>query len=128
MPAAGDTFRAYAAASHLYVILTTPTGADGRFAIVNLTTKQDRRGEDHSCVLHAGEHPFIVHDTVVRFSDAAMTDEAAFRAAFSTGGILLLEAITPELLKKIQEASLQSRFTPTKIKTAVRTELEKPEL
>ena len=126
MPAAGDTFRANAASSHLYVVITAPSGADGCFAIVNLTTKQDRRGEDYSCVLHAGEHPFIIHDTIVRFVDAAMTDEAAFRAASSTGGIIHLGAASPELLRKIQDAALLSRFTPTKIKTAVRSELEQP--
>lgn len=90
-----------------------------------MTTKQDCRGEDHSCVLRAGEHPFIVHDTIVRYSDAAITDEASFRGAYSSGDLTMCQPTTPELLRKVQDAALLSRFTPAKVKTAVRLELER---
>ena len=123
MPAAGDTFRSDSPGAHLFIVLTTPRGADNRFVIVNLTTKKDYRGEDHSCVLVAGEHPFVIHDTIVLYRTANITDEAAFRGLSSQGSILHSEVMSRDLLRKIQDGALVSRFTPNKVKTAVSEEL-----
>lgn len=126
MPSVGDSFRGDGEGSHLYVIITSPSAVDGRFVIVNLTTKRDRRGEDHTCVLQVGDHPYIRRDSIVLYAEAYITDELTFRAVASSGKVLLEDSFTPEVLKRIQQGGIASRFTPNKIKAALRAELEIP--
>ena len=127
MASAGNAFRGNEIGSHLYIVITTPAPVDGSFAIVNLTSKRGTPGEDHACTLHAGEHPFIVHETLVRYGDACVTNEATLRGVSSSGAIQWLESVSPQMLREIQAGALLSRFTPKKIKIMVRTELDSSE-
>jgi hypothetical protein len=123
VPAVGDTFRGDGAGTHLYVVITSPATDSGRFVIVNLTTKRDRRGEDLTCVLHSGDHPFVWHDSIVLYIEAYITDEAAFRGVASSGQIVFDEPMAAATLNKIQQGALVSRYTANKIKALVRSEL-----
>jgi len=126
MPAAGEVFRARSPGTHPYVIVTNPA-ADGKFAIANFTTKADRPREDQSCVLVPGDHPFITHDTIIRYADAYLTDEGALRGLLSQSLIEFLVPVSPQVLKRIQEGALVSRLTPGKIRAAVSAEINPPQ-
>lgn len=53
---------------HLWVILWGPAGAARAFLAVFLTTL--RAHSDRTCIITAGEHPFVHHDTAVAYGEA----------------------------------------------------------
>src|SRR6266487_183381 len=63
----GDTFQL--GGGHLWIAITVPDGAQGRFVMVNLTTLRPYTA-DQTCVLYDGDHPFVHRDSVVHYMDA----------------------------------------------------------
>jgi hypothetical protein len=64
---AGDTFRipqpGTSLDSDLWVVISIPDVESDRLLIVNFTTR--RPDSDAACILRAGEHPFVHHETCV---------------------------------------------------------------
>jgi hypothetical protein len=105
---------------HLWVVIAR--AADDA-AIVNFTTRTPS-SPDESCIVAAGEHPFVVHDTVVNYAAGKLIGHAELEGARAHR---LLEVhpdrVSPELLLRIQEAALASPYTARKVKAAVRRTL-----
>ncbi|MFL5384357.1 MAG: hypothetical protein ACJ8GN_17690 [Longimicrobiaceae bacterium] len=87
---AGDTFyltQATGSTPHLWVLLWGPAGAADAFISVFLTTR--RPYSDPACILAPGDHPFIRHETAVRYNSpvrwtaAALNELLARARAFS---------------------------------------------
>lgn len=87
---AGDTFyltQATGSTPHLWVLLWGPAGAADAFISVFLTTR--RPHSDPACILAPGDHPFIRHETAVRYNSpvrwtaAALNELLARARAFS---------------------------------------------
>jgi mRNA-degrading endonuclease toxin of MazEF toxin-antitoxin module len=71
MAACGDTFLGGAEVhgdDHLWVIINDPQAHDGTAVIVNVSTVREKT--DTTCILRRGDHPFIKHDSYVRFRSA----------------------------------------------------------
>lgn len=112
----GDTFFVNhpSAHVHLWVVAAGPT-LRLEYVIFNFTTYWD--GCDSTCVLQAGDHPFIKHLTCVAYSRGkllpeSLTTSKAHSFAWKT-------PVSPPVLLRIQQGAIGSRFTPGKLKPIV---------
>lgn len=122
MPGLGDTFLVGDGShpSHLWIIITTPRGPDGEFLIVNMTTLTEHK-EDRSCVLDAGDHPFVRHKTVIAYHDARTGTQAALRE--HSGMVHPREPVSAAILSRIQQGALKSAFLRPKFRAMIELEL-----
>ena len=114
MPArAGDTFlltRGTGEVPHPWVILWGPAGAARAFLAVHLTTL--RAHSDRSCILTAGEHPFVHHETAVscgavqRWTDEKLAELAARGIAKPR------QPISAQVLERLRAGFFGSQRTP----------------
>jgi len=102
---------------HLWIILTPPS--EGEVVTVSVTTK--RRRSETLVQLHAGDHPFIVHDSVIAYGYARIRTVEEIERAIATGAAKLREPVTPELLARVRNGLLDSDFTPNGIRHFYRT-------
>lgn len=105
--------------SHLWVIIAK---AAEHVAIVNFNSRPSFSPDD-TCIINEGEHPFVVRDTIVNYRLATLVVDAVLESAKAHGYIDMQDAVSDELLRRIQEGALSSPYTPQKIQTAVTTEL-----
>jgi hypothetical protein len=107
---------------HLRIVVTPPT-PDGEVAVVSLTTR--RRHSETLIVLQPRDHPFIRHESVIAFSYSEVTSVARIERAISAGDARRREPVSSDLLRRIQEALLDSDFTPNGVRQFVREVLGK---
>ena len=106
----GETF---IAADHLWVaVAKTPAG---EVVVFNLTSFRPHC--DGTCVMEAGEHPFIIHKTIVRYAAGELLDESA--QAFVAKTYPSREPASPQLIAKIQRGAIASPQTPNKLKALI---------
>jgi hypothetical protein len=107
---AGDTFRipqpGTSLDSHLWVVISDPAQDANAILIVNFTTV--RADSDTACVLAAGEHPFVKHDTCVNYRGAKVVSEASIQTLMSAGHVQPHAAVAAAILKRIQEGAANS--------------------
>lgn len=107
--------------SHLRIVISAPL-PDGSLITVNCTTR--KQGSDASCILQAGDHPFIRHETVIAYEhtralplamqtriDAAVPPACVHHAP-----------VSPAVLQRIQSGALISDETPQKLQAALRAQ------
>ena len=68
----------------------------GRVAIVNLTTRSTRY--DESCIISAGEHPFVYHDSVIAYRHAQLKDADILKSVLIRGTYEYHQPVSPSLL------------------------------
>jgi hypothetical protein len=62
----GDVFRFVGIADiHVWMIISDPARDPSKVLIVNFTTWESHI--DKACIVEAGEHPFIVHKTLINY-------------------------------------------------------------
>ncbi len=125
MPNLGDTFRLRVEGGHLWMIITTPTGPDHSFVMVNMTTLRGHV-EDTSCILRLGDHPCVDHDSVVYYIDARewWTDGAlGYDTLLAKGRIIPREKLGDAVLRRIQDGALTSTFFKRKFRQSVQNSL-----
>ena len=81
--------------------------------MVNATTL--RSHSDTTVILKKGDHPYIVHDSVVFYADARIVDSRQIEAGIKAGLFPQLAACSAALLKSVQAGLVQSPFTPNKV-------------
>ena len=111
--AAGDTFyltHATGSTPHLWVLLWGPRGAADSFIAVFLTTR--RPYSDPACVLNAGDHPFIRHETAVRYNEPVRWTSAALDGMIVRGQAHRREAMSADVLDRLRNGFLASKRTP----------------
>jgi hypothetical protein len=74
--------------------------------IVNFTTR--RNDSDPACVLHAGEHPFVHHETCVNYAGAKVVSEAQIQTLLRKGLLNNHAALSAALLKRIRDGAAAS--------------------
>lgn len=116
----GDTFLAPKtsyATEHLWIVITEPQ--DNKAVCVNVTSSHSFA--EKTTVLNVGDHPFIKHESVIRYSDAKLIDLKAVEAAIAARQMKFvckqLEPCSEELLKRIQEGLLKSKQVSKEIRT-----------
>lgn len=106
---------------HLWFIASQSTD-DGEVVLFMLSTR--RPGSDTSCVIQPGEYSWVTRETVVvyRLSEIQTVDWVCKLVDNGFGKIR--DAIPPEILKRAQEAALDSKYTPRRIQKLIRRTLE----
>lgn len=111
---AGDAFLV-SGSSHLQVILAVLD--ETSLIVCHFTTK--RRYTDNTCVIKAGEHSFVNHETVVRYDQAHECGgeglEALKRLVAKS-----FEPLNADLLARVKQGALDSPQIPEKIKDLLR--------
>ena len=120
----GETILGFDLGNHLWVVLSTPT-ADGQIALANLTTHGRLATCSDSCVIvSSGEHPYVVRDSCVYYRGALLNPVAPLDGAKAIGVLQQHEPCSPELLRRIQDGALASRFGAGVVKAAIQATLE----
>jgi hypothetical protein len=111
---AGDVFRFIGIADiHVWMVISDPRRDPSRVLIVNFSTWEPHL--DQACILDAGEHPFIVHRTVINFARARTATDANLQLIHAAGRLEFLDPLSAELLKKIREATMLSTSLPLEL-------------
>lgn len=120
----GETILGFDFGNHLWMVLSTPT-ADGQIALANLTTHGRLSTCGDSCVVvKPGEHPYVVRASCIYYRGALLNPVAPLDGAKARGVLQQHEPCTPELLRRIQDGALASRFVAGAVKAAIRAGLE----
>lgn len=118
MPAgAGSTFlltRGTCEVPHLWVILWGPAGVARAFLAVYLTTL--RSHSDRSCILAAGEHPFIQHDTAVAYGAVQRWTDEKLAELVARGVAKPRPPVSPAVLDRLRAGFFASQRTPHAIR------------
>jgi hypothetical protein len=93
---------------HFWFILSDP---DERGMVVAVMLRSVKRYTDPTLVLHAGDHPFVRHDSSVHYSTARQIGLGALRRALEGGQAHLRDDCSPALLERIRGGLIESPFT-----------------
>jgi len=106
---AGDVFRFVGIADiHVWTIISDPTSNPLKVLMVNFTTWEPHL--DQACIIEAGEHPFVVHKTVINYARARIVTDPALEKLRAAGRLeMLYESLSQPLLQRIREAAMVSR-------------------
>lgn len=98
---------------HLWIIASDPAMAD-RLVLVNLSTKPC--GKPPECVVDPAEHGALSRRSYLRCDRARLAQVSSLDVALKKGLFRPSGDVTPELLKKVQQALLASPLTPREVK------------
>jgi len=110
MAGLGDTFFFAVPKSHLWMVITTPSGADGTFIMVNVTT--ERGGGEGVCILDPNDYPsYIDRPSEVRYKDARQwkhTGPKGYDALLAAGSVIPQPPLPQATLAKVQDGCFGS--------------------
>lgn len=105
---------------HLAVVVYGPFIPSGfsteHVIIVNLTSVKGPGLGDSTCILHAGDHEFLRHDTLVNYPMAECVQVSRLLIDFKSGRLIQKEPMRREILAKIYAGFLSSKHTRRKIR------------
>lgn len=113
----GDTF--YGGADihgddHLWIVINSPPEHGGRALIVNVSTF--RPGAETTCLIEKGEHPFVTHQSYVRYRSARETNMANLVRAVDLGKLRRHAVVSAALLTRIRSGAAASRLLPSDLR------------
>ena len=112
----GDTFHAPLPPHnnpHLFIVISDPAQDSSKVVLVPLMTlDDDDDSQERTCILNAGDHPFIRHPSFVNFFCAKKPSAAVIVQRAKRG-----KSVTPELLARIREAAGKSLFLPLELRS-----------
>lgn len=120
---AGDTFLLTGGnvpSPHLWVILWGPAGPADAYLAVFLTTL--RSYSDKTCILAAGDHPFIRHDTAVSYRAVERFTAEKLRDLAARGLAKPRQPVDAAVLERMQAGFFTSAHTPNAMKSIARAE------
>jgi hypothetical protein len=101
-------------ADHLWIVINDPQAHNGTALIVNVTTL--RPGADTTYVLRRGDHPFIQHDSYVRFSSAKEASSRDIELLIKAGHLRPHQSADTMLVERIRTAAQAAPQLPTGLK------------
>lgn len=90
---------------HLFIIIAIEKSSQTAL-LVNITTP--KIGYDNSCCIAFGEHPYVVHDSIINYADSRITAIANLEYCLQNGIFKKHTPVSGQLLKKIQDGALKS--------------------
>ncbi len=96
---------------HLFVVLTNPCGA-GQHLLVSISSVKPNRSYDPTCVLQAGEHPFLDRQSYVFYAKIQQRPGAGIISCVKSGLFIPKEDCDASVLKKICDGVTDSPMTP----------------
>jgi len=104
---------------HLWIVISDPSFDNNSVVIVNVTSWREQEQatilNDASCIIEAGEHPFIDKKSYIYYRNAKLTSGDALQNALAGGVLVADEDCSPQLLEKILLGAANSQHTPIKI-------------
>ena len=123
MASPGDTFilrGGWQRSPHLWVLLWGPSGPAEAFLAVSFTTLQPHK--DQTCIVQAGEHPFVQHPTCVMYSDTRRITQEKLDAAIASRAAVVMDPLSPELLERVRAGLFVSGYSVNSIVAMAREE------
>jgi hypothetical protein len=99
---------------HLWIVINDPAAHGGTALIVNIS--ELRSGAETTCVLKAGEHPFITKDSYVRYMSARGPSATDIAQAIKAGKLKPHQTANPALLAKLRAGAQASTMLATELK------------
>jgi mRNA-degrading endonuclease toxin of MazEF toxin-antitoxin module len=89
---------------------------------VSVTTK--RRRSETLVELHAGDHPFITHESVISYAYAKVRTVEEIEAAIRSGEAKQREPVSADILRRVCNGLVESDFTPNDVRHFYRTAMQ----
>lgn len=92
---------------HLFIVLTAPKSIDSAephtlcVPMVSLSSIPKDQPYDEACVLRAGEHPFIRHDSYVAYGLAIHPSLSTLHEKIRRGECQIAEPLAPAILERV---------------------------
>ena len=83
---------------------------------MNFTSVNSEKKRDDACIIEAGEHPFITHQSYVVYERIQIMDYVHVCQCVNKGVYRQAEKVSIQLLEKIVSGIQESSFTPRKFK------------
>lgn len=104
---------------HLNVIITDPD-EDLYYLVVPITTYRKKdgipfQGQDKSCILPIGCHPFITHESYVYYAKARKMSYAAVFNGLKKGVLIKKDNMPLQYLQAIQKGASISPYLPEEL-------------
>jgi hypothetical protein len=96
---------------HLFVVLTNPCEG-GLHLLASISSVKPNRSYDSTCVLQAGEHPFLDRQSYVFYAKVRQILHAGIIRCAKSGLYIPKENCAPAVLKKIGQGVTESPMTP----------------
>lgn len=103
--------------THLYMVASDPEKNAAEVVLVNATTRHFDTVFDEACLLSEGDHPDIEHDSYMTYMRLKIAAAAVIDAGMKGGVLTKRQDLTSELLRKVQEGVMKSKYAPRKAKT-----------
>src|SRR4051812_40502679 len=100
---AGDTFLVPGLDDHLWLVISDPQLDKNQVVVVSFVSWQERY--EQSCVVEAGEHPFVRHRTCVAYSSARVVDVQRLDTLAGANKLTLKAPLSSALLARIRESA-----------------------
>jgi len=99
---------------HLWIVVAL--SANDEAVMFNVTTV--RAGCDLTCPVNVGDHPFVKHDSVIAYGRGQIITPTIFEA-LQRAGCTIQPSASADLVKRIREGPMKSRFTSQKLQVAI---------
>lgn len=115
---------------HLFTIVIDPMvvpnmGSMPIVILIGFTSVRSQVPYDDSCVVQAGEHPFIKHESYLNYRHARIERAQHIEAMLAQGVFIQKEPCPEQLLEKVIQGALQSNRISREIKEIIRSALDK---
>lgn len=103
--------------SHVFIIALGPSrldgyGSDEQVVLVSFASVHPQTNYDTACVVRAGEHPFITHDSYVYYRDPRVESVVHVNEMVERGVWTPHEPCPPDLLRRIINGFQISKRVP----------------
>lgn len=103
---------------HLFILLTDPhddeTGAKS-VLMVSLSTVRAGVPHDATCILYAGDHPFVKHDSCVVYQKARLEEADKVLRGVKSGQLVPQDPMDGAVFARVCKGLEESRLTPPKL-------------
>lgn len=106
---------------HLFIVLTDPTGAEREVLLVSISSAAAGRPSDPACLLYAGDHPFIRHDSFISYRSLRVEPEDRILRGLTNGELVAHDSLESALFARVCYGLETSRYVAPKFRTFYET-------
>lgn len=113
---AGNVFRNPPGGTHGHVHVLIAANEKGQFLLTNWTSVGTKKKFDRSCILHAGDHPLITHDSFLYYTESQEMTEKGLQEAINMGNLVQDADLSPAVYQQVLDGARKSPFLSPDIK------------
>lgn len=107
--------------NHLFFIISYVEKYPDDVVIVNITTRRNCIGEDHTCLVEHNDHAsWVTHTSYVRYNDAQIRSVDNLNMMLDNGWITKRDPASHDLLSRLLDGAFDSQQTPTGVLDVLR--------